>query len=330
MRTASSGRASWLVVGSGITSGVRAFLSHASEDKASFVEPLARHLAEMGVEPWLDKWEIRPGDSLVEKLFDEGIDTVSAVIVVVSASSAGKPWVREELDAAVVRRITDRTRLIPVRLEDASMPAPLRHLLWITAERTPEGARTAAAQIADTLYGRDLRPAVASPPAYAASPSIPGLAPADSALLSMLIAEALDAGSLVVVWPIVKAKAEARHLTGDALEEAFSALEQRRYLKVRAIAGGPHTVELSAAAFRRGVDSVVPDAEAARRQIIATLANDPPASDQPVHELATSTGKPFLFVLQFLRQLEAEGYVQLAGLFRITVRPTLKRLLDAS
>jgi len=70
---------------------VRAFLSHASEDKEDFVEPLARELAEMGVAPWLDIWEIRPGDSLVRKLFDEGLDTVDAVIVVISAASVAKP-----------------------------------------------------------------------------------------------------------------------------------------------------------------------------------------------------------------------------------------------
>ena len=34
---------------------MRAFLSHASEDKEDFVEPLARELAEMGVAPWLDR-----------------------------------------------------------------------------------------------------------------------------------------------------------------------------------------------------------------------------------------------------------------------------------
>ena len=48
------------------------FLSHASEDKSDFVEPLARELHKQGVRAWLDKWEIRPGDSLVRRLFDEG------------------------------------------------------------------------------------------------------------------------------------------------------------------------------------------------------------------------------------------------------------------
>ncbi len=65
-----------------------AFLSHASEDKAGFAAPLGRELASLGIRPWLDEWETRPGDSLVKKLFDEGVAVVDAVIVVVSRDSA--------------------------------------------------------------------------------------------------------------------------------------------------------------------------------------------------------------------------------------------------
>jgi hypothetical protein len=120
-------------------------------------------------------------------------------------------------------------------------------------------------------------------------------------------------------------------MTPAAVDEAFAALKNRQYLKIRSVAGGPHTVELSAAAFRLGVDAVVPGAEAARRQVIAALVNDPPAGDRPVHELAALTGTPVLFVVQFLKQLERQGHVQvsqsLGGFSRITVSPTLKRLL---
>jgi hypothetical protein len=312
-------------------STVRAFLSHASEDKSGFVEPLARDLAEMGVAPWLDIWEIRPGDSLVKKLFEEGLDTVDAVIVVISASSADKPWVREELDVAVVRRIRGSARLIPVRLDNAPIPGPLQHLVWITADRTPEGIRSAAQEITDALYARDKRPAVAPPPAYTAVASVPGLTQADSALLAILIEAALAAEILFVNWPAAKAKAEEQGMAPSTIDEAFTALQNRRYLKIKSIAGGPHTIELSTSAFRLGVDAVVPDAEAARRQVITILVNDPPVSDRPVHELARLTGKPVLFIEQFLKQLDRRGDIQLilnrGGFARITVNPTLKRLL---
>lgn len=138
------------------------FLSHASEDKADFAEPLGRELASLGIRPWLNKWEIRPGDSLVAKLFDEGVAAVDAVIVIVSQYSAGKPWVRAELDAAMVRRITENTTLIPIRLDGADMPAPLRMLVWHDAERTEDGILCAARRIAYTLHGHDPRPTVAT------------------------------------------------------------------------------------------------------------------------------------------------------------------------
>lgn len=312
-------------------SAVRAFLSHSSEDKEDFVEPLARELAGMGVAPWLDIWEIRPGDSLVRKLFEEGLDTVDAVIVAVSATSAAKPWVREELDAAVVRRITSSVRLIPVRLDGASVPAPIQHLAWINADRTPEGIRKAAREITDAVYARDKRPAVAPPPAYTAAAAIPGFTQSDSALLAILIEEALAAEFLMVTWPVARAKAEERGMTSSAIDEAFAALEHRRYLTVRSMAGGPHTVELSAAAFQKGIDAVLPGAEAARRQVIVALVNDPPTGDRQVRELAELTGTPYLFVLQFLKQLEARGEVDvrefLGGSSEITVSPTLRRLL---
>ena len=97
----------------------------------------------------------------------------------------------------MVARITNSTRLIPIRLEDADMPAPLRHLVWISADRSRRGAEDAARQIADTLYGRDLRPGVANPPVYLATRAKPGLTAADTTLLVTLAEDAIESGSRV-------------------------------------------------------------------------------------------------------------------------------------
>ncbi len=72
----------------------KVFLSHASEDKQRFVLPFATSLRAKGVDVWLDKWEILPGDSLVDRLFEEGLKNAQAVLIVVSAVSVEKPWVR--------------------------------------------------------------------------------------------------------------------------------------------------------------------------------------------------------------------------------------------
>jgi len=49
------------------------FVSHASEDKDRFVTAFATKLRASGINAWLDKWEIQPGDSLVDKVFEKGI-----------------------------------------------------------------------------------------------------------------------------------------------------------------------------------------------------------------------------------------------------------------
>lgn len=190
----------------------------------------------------------------------------------------------------------------------------------------------AAAQITDALYGRELRPAVGPPPAYITAASIPGLTAADSALLAVFTDEALAVQSLALMWPTIKEKTEVRGLTGAVLEEAFAALQQRGYLEIKSMAGGPHTVELTPIGFQQGVDTVIPNADAARKQIITILVNNPPTGNRAAEELADTTGTPVLFVRQFLRQLDTEGYLHfsggLGGISRIvSVNPTLSRLV---
>ena len=73
-------------------SAPKVFVSHASEDKDRFVVEFARRLRENGVDAWLDQWEMKPGDSLVDKIFEEGLKEARAVIVVLSKVSVQKPW----------------------------------------------------------------------------------------------------------------------------------------------------------------------------------------------------------------------------------------------
>jgi hypothetical protein len=107
-----------------------AFLSHAHEDHA-FAERIARTLIEKGVDVWLDKWEIMAGDSLVQKIFNEGLAKCSCFLILLSASSAKSKWVQEELDSAMVKKIQGATRIIPLLEEACEIPVALRHLLWV-------------------------------------------------------------------------------------------------------------------------------------------------------------------------------------------------------
>ncbi len=48
----------------------KAFISYATEDKARFVVPFATRIREQGVNAWVDQWEIKAGESLVDRIFE--------------------------------------------------------------------------------------------------------------------------------------------------------------------------------------------------------------------------------------------------------------------
>ena len=308
----------------------RAFLSHASEDKASFAEPLGRELARLGVEPWLDKWEIRPGDSLVHKLFDEGLATVDAVIVIVSAFSADKRWVREELDAAMISRITYDTRLIPVRLDQVDMPAPLRHLVWITSDRSPPGVHAAAAEIAGTVYGRDLRPAVGDPPAYGAARAVPGLTSGESLLLTRLAEQAISQQHLLpgMNWVALAEVLQTDDLPEELAVEAAHALSHAGFVVLKGTWQSKilriHLTHLGFGSALRAM----PGYESIRADVTTALINDPPGD---VAGLAERIGVPIVVAQYLVSELQDEGLLKyreyMGGGSRIyDISPTLRRL----
>ncbi|MCK9425529.1 MAG: TIR domain-containing protein [Ignavibacteriaceae bacterium] len=109
----------------------KVFISHASEDKEKFVEEFARKLRTDGIDAWLDKWEMKPGDSIVNRIFEEGIKNANAILIVLSKASVQKPWVREEMNASFVKRIKGETKLIPIIIDDCVIPESLKSTVWV-------------------------------------------------------------------------------------------------------------------------------------------------------------------------------------------------------
>lgn len=116
-----------------------AFLSHSSLDK-ELVSRLANDLTAAGIAPWYAEWEIKPGDSLRRKV-DEGIETASHFLVILTANGLRSEWVQTELDAAMIRRIEGKCRLIPVLHEigDNEVPTTLRGRRWVMLNHYEKG-----------------------------------------------------------------------------------------------------------------------------------------------------------------------------------------------
>jgi hypothetical protein len=112
----------------------RTFCIHAVADN-DFVVPVATALRDNGVDVWLSDWELHGGDSLAARIHGGALKEAEIVLAVLSENTADSKWVRDELDAATVKRIEEGCRLIPVVVSDCPIPPAVAHLFQIRVER---------------------------------------------------------------------------------------------------------------------------------------------------------------------------------------------------
>ena len=89
------------------------FISHASEDKAEVVRPLAHALQNGGLSVWYDEFELKIGDSLRRKI-DHGLARSRFGIVVFSKTFLSKGWTNYELDGIVTKSVGGEQVLLPI------------------------------------------------------------------------------------------------------------------------------------------------------------------------------------------------------------------------
>ncbi|QSX23452.1 TIR domain-containing protein [Priestia megaterium] len=73
------------------------FISHASEDKDSFVEPLARAMQEAGIRTWYDSDQIAWGQS-IRQTIDKGLIKSKFCMIILSQNFLDKYWTNYELN----------------------------------------------------------------------------------------------------------------------------------------------------------------------------------------------------------------------------------------
>lgn len=140
----------------------RAFISYSHDDK-DFVRALADAMNCNGVPLFFDEWDIRPGDSIIRKIFEEGLAKSEFFFVVLSKASVSSSWVKDELDIATVRRIGGLTRVVPILKDDCEIPWSLRALRWLDMRADFDaGVR----ELTKLAHGVDDRPPIGEPPGY--------------------------------------------------------------------------------------------------------------------------------------------------------------------
>lgn len=138
----------------------RVFISYTSDD-IDIARRVAEALEGAGIEVWWDKWCISTGDSLRQKI-DEGIGGCTHFLALLTPRSINKPWVNQEMDAALVRKLNDQCRFLPVRHDlPASELPPLLSGIASAAITTDADI----AQLINDIHGVTRKPPRGSAPA---------------------------------------------------------------------------------------------------------------------------------------------------------------------
>ncbi len=122
---------------------IRLFVCHASEDKP-VASAFAAFLHERGTHVWFDQWEIRVGDSIVQKVSD-ALAEATHLAILLSSTSITKPWVQREMSSALMRQLADRSiSVLPLLLDDCVIPAILADIRYADCRRDRESGFTEA------------------------------------------------------------------------------------------------------------------------------------------------------------------------------------------
>lgn len=210
----------------------KVFISHASEDKERFVIDFATKLRSRGVDAWVDKWEMLPGDSLIDKIFEEGIKNAQAMIIVLSGNSVQKPWVREELNTGMVKRISGKCKLIPVVIDDCEIPQALLSTVWERI-RNLDDYEQELDRITSAIYGHTQKPRLGPPPQYAQLKidNLPGLTHSDTLIFKTICETSLEIGS---DWVNVKQfhdRIVELNISDDSLYESIEILAGNYFIE---------------------------------------------------------------------------------------------------
>ena len=102
------------------------FISHATKDKAKYVDKLAEEIEKTGLTVFYDSDSIAWGDSISEKV-EEGLKNCKRAVVVISKNYFGRSWTEHELRTLLDRQGSEGEKIIMPILHRVTKKELLKH-----------------------------------------------------------------------------------------------------------------------------------------------------------------------------------------------------------
>lgn len=309
----------------------KVFICHASEDKERFVLDFATKLSSKGIDAWVDIWEIYPGDSLVDKIFEEGITNAQAVIVVLSKYSVNKPWVREELNASMVKKINESIKLIPVVIDDCQVPACLQSTAWVVI-KSLENYEEEVDRIVMSIYGHRDKPPIGRPPTYSQTEIdvLPDLTKVDSLVFKLSCEKAIENSHRHVNTESILEQGSSLDIPPEEFFEALEILDRKGYIKARRNAGvrGIPFFSITSYGFDKYARVYIDNYDSILKSVVSQIVNH---NKKDISSISASLNQPQMIVDYFFEVLERKRLIKvvkhLSGTRIWDVSPELRRML---
>jgi hypothetical protein len=252
------------------------FLAHATADNDRFARALALGLNGRGLHVWFDEWEMDLGDSVVDRIFEEGVPSAEAMVVVVSEASVKSRWVREEMNAGFIRRIEGRFKLIPIIIDDVPIPGALRSALYRRVSDLADIDPVIDAIVRAVLGDRN-RPEPGQLPAYAKSIALPGFDRVDARVLQAAGDLAVETNQRMLESKDVLDRVAPDGISEEAFLESLEILENKGYVEVHATMAadirGKSAFSFTIVGLEEYAGAFLQEYSALQQHIIQSLAN---------------------------------------------------------
>jgi hypothetical protein len=279
----------------------RALLCHSSQDQDGFVGPFVPRLREHGIDVRYAEWELLPGDSLVERIFEQGLAGADVFLIVLSEHSLNSGWIREEMDSAALRQIEEQCRVIPILLDGGDVPDVLMHTLWQRIGN-PESYQQEFEGIVRAISGERARSHLDQAPAPAATAPIPGVRDVQTIVLRVAGEMALEADDRLVDPHVVLQILEDRGVPEKEALESLDILLDGGHLE-RTGEG----ISITTSGLHEYAANSLPDYEQIIERVASYLVLEGHGTDRAI---AGDLSQPRLLIENILNLFAAHEWIQ--------------------
>lgn len=287
------------------------YIAHSRDDRSRFVDPFSLALGRAGITAEADPWQLGSRDSLIDRIFSEGLKGSLAFIVILSRFNSSHEWTQFELEESVVDRIEAVSRFVVILLDstpapgelparvrvfDVKQPGDLMEISTILQELAPIltiGRKTSAAAPA---RGEPDKPEL----------FIPGLEATETTLLALACRSAIENNSLLVKAEDISRLATPMELEPGAFRLALEALDSASYIKAKRANGGQiSVVEVERRSFGSYMNHILEDFD----EVVGDLADEIIGGVRDNETLVERSQLPPLVVTYILDELDATGQI---------------------